>query len=128
MWTGSQWASGGFDSGSFPKLGVARTGAADLAESLNVLKLDGQLVSGLARFVGSLDPTQVQHAVKQHRCMTTRKNETISIGPVWLGGIEFHRVVEKLVGNRGQSHGGSRVSAVGSLHRIHAEGADCVDC
>ena len=60
--------------------------------------------------------------------MPARKNETVSAGPIGLGRIVFHRVVEKLVGNRGQCHGGAWVSAVGSLDRIHAKGADGVDC
>ena len=47
-----------------------------------------------------------------------RQNESISVDPVWIGGIEAHEFVKEDVGCWSQAHGGARMPRVGLEGRI----------
>jgi hypothetical protein len=42
-----------------------------------------------------------------------RENETITVGPVGVLGVEVHELVEQNVGDGGHAHGGTGVARVG---------------
>jgi hypothetical protein len=42
-----------------------------------------------------------------------RENESVSVEPVWVLGVEGHEFVEQNMGRWGQAHGGARMAGVG---------------
>lgn len=56
-----------------------------------------------------------------------REDETITIGPTGVLGVESHEAVEKDVGDWRHSHWRARVPGVGCESGIHGQEADRVD-
>jgi len=103
----AQRAGGAFNSRQHEILRVASAGAAQLTEVADVL--DGRLL--IAR--------KIQQAVDQHRAVARRKHETIAIGPVGCGWIEFEIFRPQNACDIGHAHRHPGVARVRSLHGIH---------
>ena len=95
-------------------LGVAGGAAAELPEGTEVVEL--QSVAA-----------EVEHGVEQDRGVAVGEDEPVPVGPVGLGGIMVHDPGEQHMGQRGQGHGGTRMSGVGGPGGIHGQPPDHVD-
>ena len=107
----TQGTGGGLDAGGVPILGVARRLGVELAEGLEVL--DAEVVPG-----------EVQQGVDQHGAVPVGEHEAITVGPSGVGRIMAQVVVPQDLGDVSHAHGGTRMSGLGLLDRIHAQGAD----
>ena len=87
--------------------------AVQLTESLQIV--DRKVVAG-----------EVQQSVLQHRAMAVRKDEAVAAGPLRIRRIETK--VTRPEGRRdiGHAHGHARVTGLGFLDGVHAEGTDRV--
>jgi hypothetical protein len=67
--------------------------------------------------------TQVRLDSQPNQCMEVdlRENESVSVEPVGVLGVEGHELVEKNVSNRGHAHRGTGVTRVGFGGRIDLE-------
>ena len=107
----AQGAGGGLDAGGVAVFGVARGLAVQLAEVLQLL--DRQLVTG-----------EVQQGVQQHRAVAVGQHETVAVGPLGVGRVVSQVVIPQDFRDIGHAHGGSRVTTIGLLDGVHAQGAD----
>src|SRR4029077_12080415 len=78
----------GFHAAGPAVLGVARALAVELAELLEVVKLDRRLAELLVLRVNGLDPGQVQQRIQQRRTMPGGEHEAIAVAPNGLVRIE----------------------------------------
>src|SRR5260370_20470428 len=106
---------------------MSRTLALKVPKPLNVLQLDRPLASTFVLGIHCLDTTQVQHGIQQHRSVTERENEAVSIWPDGIGGIEAQKLLPQTVNNRSHPHRRSWMPGVRRLHGIHGKSADRID-
>jgi hypothetical protein len=123
----AQGSGGRFDPGGVTKFWVASARAIQLAKFLEVLDAQGILVGDLAMLIDMLDTRKVDHRVQEHRGMAAGEDESISVVPIGIFWVVFEVMCPELVGHWSKRHRGSRVSAVGGLHSIHAKSSDGVD-
>lgn len=71
--------------------------------------------------------SQMQHSVLQGTGVAITENESIAINPGRIFARVLHDFTPQQVGHGSASHGGSRVSRVGSLGLIGRDGANGVD-
>ena len=95
-------------------LGMARGGAADFAEMLEVV--DGDL--GITR--------QPEQRIQQHRAVAGRQHEAVAVGPARLGGVELQEPGKEDGGDIGHAHRQARMARFCGFHRIHGKHADGV--
>lgn len=57
----------------------------------------------------------------RHRARHIRENESITVDPVGVLGVEAHELVEQNVSHWGHTHGGTRVARVGLGGGINLE-------
>lgn len=61
----------------------------------------------------------VRYDIEKHKVVESlRKNKSVSVGPVWVLGIEVHEFVEQDMGHWGHAHGGARMADVGFVDSI----------
>ena len=106
----AQRAGGGLDAGGVAVLGVARGLAAPGAQRLEVVELEAE-------------PGQVELGVEGDAAVPGREHEPVATGPVGVGGVVPHRLLEQGVGHRGQAHRGAGVAVADLLHGVHREHA-----
>ena len=102
-------AGGDFHSRGVPVFGVTGRIGVPLPEILDRLHGHG------------LEAGQVQQGVDQHRAMTGRQHETVTIGPIGLCGIVFHRPRPQHSCNIGHAHRHTLVARLCPMHRIHRQ-------
>ena len=120
-------SGGGFDARGPAIFGVARAAAVVLAEGLDVGKAYRLAALLLVGGLGRLDPRQMDQAVEQHGRVATRENKPVASRPVRVGRVIIHRFLPDGIGDRCESHRGSRMAAVCGLHPVHGQGTNCVD-
>ena len=92
--------------------GMAGRAAAELAKALQLI--DRHL--GIAR--------QIEQRIKQHRAMTGREHETVAVGPLGMGGIEFEKALEQHRRRDRHAHGHPGMPRRRLLHGIHGQRTD----
>lgn len=91
--------SGDLNAGGVVGLWVTGADAVDGAEGLQVIERDAVA-------------EEVQEGILQHAAVAVGQDETISVGPVGVLGVELHELVEEDVGSRRQAHGRTRMAGV----------------
>jgi hypothetical protein len=69
----------------------------------------------------------VKRGVKKHGSMAGGKNEAVSIGPEWIGGIVIQEIVPQLVNHGSETHGRAGMPRIGFLHGVNGKSADGID-
>ncbi len=110
----AQRAGGGLDAGGVAVLRVARRLAAPRAQRLDVVELE-------------TPPAEEQLEVERERRVTARQHEPVAAGPVRVGGVVPHHLLEQQVRRRRQAHGGAGVAVADLLDGVHGQHADRVD-
>jgi hypothetical protein len=100
-----------FDAGSVANLGVARSPRAELAELLQVVERE-------------VVAAEMQQGVKQHRAVSVREDEAVTVGPAGIGRVMAQVAAPEYFRDFGHPHRHPWVTGVGLLHRVHREGAD----
>jgi hypothetical protein len=54
----------------------------------------------------------VEQSILEHAAVAVGENETITVGPVRVLGVEVHELVEQNVGHGGHTHRGTGVTGV----------------
>lgn len=93
---GTERSGRGFDAGSMPDLRVPRGLGAELPEILDIVEAD-------------VVAAQVQHRIQQHRGMSDREHEAITIGPVGRCRVVLQVLREEHVSCGSQRHRRTRV-------------------
>ncbi len=109
----AQRAGGGLDAGRVAEFRVAGGGAAELPEVFQVVQADA--VAG-----------QVQQAVEQHGAVAVGEHEPVAVDPVRVGRVVLQEAAPQHFGDIRHAHGGARVTRLGFLYRIHAQGTDSI--
>src|SRR5271156_2342811 len=86
-----KWPGGDLDAGGQATLGMTRRFAPPLSEMLDLL--EGQVVTG-----------KIQQAVQQHRPMSSRQYETITVEPLGVPRIMLEKLRPKSVGHGSGAH------------------------
>src|SRR5579872_111848 len=107
-------SGGGLDSRQIAMLGMAGARAADLAEIFDLI----QRRSGIAG--------EIEQRIQQHRAMPGRQHETVAVGPLGIGGIEFQELRKKNGGSVRHSHRQPGMAGFRLFDGIHRESADGV--
>jgi hypothetical protein len=102
----------GLDAGGVAIFGMAGGAAADFAEMPDLL-------DGHVRIAG-----EIEQGIEQHRAMPGRKHETVAVGPVRLGRVEFQKARKENGGDIGHPHRQAGMAGLGVLHGVHREKAD----
>jgi hypothetical protein len=110
----TEGTSGNLDSGSVVSLGVTRSTAVNGSESLQVIHAE-------------VVTEQMEESILKHAAVSVRENETVTVQPVRVLGVEVKELVEQNVSNWGHSHGSTRVSRVAVSCRIGRKDTDGVD-
>ncbi len=110
----AEGAGRGLDAGGVAVFGMARRAGAELAEPLQLVQLH-------LRVAG-----EIEQCVEQHRAVAGGEHETVAVGPVGVGGIEFEEAREQHGSDVGHAHGHAGMAGIGLLHRVHGERSDGV--
>ena len=108
----SQWTGGHFDARRVAMLGMAGGFGAHLAEVFEFIK--GQ----------ALDACQIEQRIKQHRAMSGRQDETVTIQPLRSSGIKGQKTGKQHGRHIGSAHRQARMSGFGFFHAIHGKRTD----
>ena len=103
----SERSGGDFDALRMAEFRVARRFRAHLAEILQIIKRHA-LCAG-----------EVQKRIEQHGAVTGGEDETITIRPCGIGGIEFQKAGKKHRCNIGSAHRQAGMTGFGLLDAIH---------
>ena len=106
---------------------MARAVGIQLAEGLQVIEGDRGPAEHLVVGVHRPDAGQVQQRPQQRRGVPLRQHEAVPVRPDRITRVEAEEALPQRVGDRGHTHRGSRVTRVGLLNRVHAQGPDGVD-
>ena len=109
-----QRASGAFDAFKLDIFWMACTRAVQLAEIADVVDRRAGITA------------EIKRRISQHRAMTSREYETISVCPFWRRSIIFQIFGVKNSSHIGHAHRHSRVAAIGCLDSVHRKRANCV--
>ena len=104
----------GLDAGAVAVFRVARRGAAELAEALD-----------LAHFHAGI-AGQVQQAVKQHRAMAGGEHEPVPVRPVGRAGVVTQIACEQHGRHVRHAHRHARMAGVRLLHGVHRKRAQSI--
>ena len=107
----AQGTGGGLHARRIAVFGVSGGLGVQLTEILQVV--DGQIVPG-----------QMQQGVDQHGAVAVGEDEAVTVGPLGVGRVVLHVVVPQNLGDIGHAHGRARMTGVGFLDRVHAQGTD----
>ena len=99
-----------FDSGGEVRLGMPRSPAVDLPESLDLLHGDGRIVCNSSLSVDRAHSRQVKRGVEKHRGVPGGQNETVTIWPGGIRRIVAEEALPQRVDHRRQTHGGAGVT------------------
>src|SRR5690348_5392666 len=69
----------------------------------------------------------MQQSVKQHRRVTSREHEAVTVRPDRIGGVEIQPLLPKAVSDGCHAHGGAWMAGLRFLYRINRKSADRVD-
>ena len=72
---------------------MASAWTVQLAKVLNVFDGDRFVAGHLAMRVDTLNSSQMNHRIEQHRCVATGKYKAIAVRPFWV-----HRIITKRPG------------------------------
>jgi hypothetical protein len=101
---------GGLDAGGVPELGVARSLAAPGAQRLEVVDLEPEA-------------GEVELGVQGDAGVAAGQHEPVPPGPVRVGRIVSHHLLEQHVGDRREAHRRTGVAVADLLHRVHRQHA-----
>ncbi len=118
----------GLDARCLTKFRMARARAVPLTKIADVVQRNGGAIQGVSRCVHLLDTSHVQQGVEQHGGVSAAEHEAVARGPVGSCRVVTQKFVPQRVRHRCQSHRRSRMAAIGSLHTVHGQGADGVNC
>ncbi len=107
-------AGGRLDAGHMAIFGVPGAGAAQLAETADVVER------------GLRVARQEQQRIEQHRAVAGRQHEAVAVGPMGGRRIEFEELGEQNGRRIGHAHRHAGMAGFGGLDRIHRQGADRV--
>mmetsp|Transcript_4707 Transcript_4707/g.9941 ORF Transcript_4707/g.9941 Transcript_4707/m.9941 type:complete len:286 (-) Transcript_4707:92-949(-) len=110
--SGSERSSGAFNSGG----GVLRVGELRMSGSLGVV-----LTEVLELVDGEIESSEVQPGVKEHRSMSSRKDESVAVNPSGVLGIVLHLGSVKSGSNLSTSKGKTHVSRVCGSDGVHCK-------
>lgn len=79
-----------------------------------------QLAEVFQFFHRQIIASEVQQAIDQHRAVTIRQDETVTISPVWIGWIMVQVITPQNFGNICHAHRGAGVAGIRFLHCVHA--------
>ena len=71
--------------------------------------------------------TEVELDVERQAGVAAREHEAVTAGPVRIGGVVPHDLLEQQVRRGGQAHGRAGVAVADLLHGVHRQDADRVD-
>src|SRR2546426_9988177 len=77
----AEGAGGGLDPRGPAVFGVTRTFTVELAKAFDIVELHRKFTESLILRVDGLHPSEMQHRIQQHRGVTDRQNEAVTIGP-----------------------------------------------
>jgi len=92
--------------------------AIELAEALDVLQLDRELAQGLVLGVDRFRARKMQQRVEQHRGVTGRQNEPVTVRPDRILGIEAQEFLPQRIGHRRHRHRRAGVARTGLLDSV----------
>src|SRR5262249_23154822 len=101
--------------------------AVELPESTNVIERHRWFTQRFVVGVHGSCAAKMERRPQQHRSMTVRKNETISIGPYRILGIEAQHPIPDRIDQRRQRHWCTWVSGLGLLNGVDRKSANSVD-
>ena len=110
----AQRAGGGLDAGGVAVLRVARGLGAPGPQRLEVVELEAPA-------------TEVELDVERQARVPARQDEAVTAGPVGVGRVVPHDLLEQQVRRGGEAHGRARVAVADLLHRVHREHTHGVD-
>ena len=120
-------AGGGLDAGGHAVFGVTGGVGSRLAEALDVVHRDGEVIHLLTVVIDRFHLAQMQHRIEQHRSMACRQNKAITVRPKRVFRIVAQALGPQVVGGGCHSHRGAGMARVRLLDRIDRERADRVD-
>ena len=100
--------------GVFAEFRVAGGGGMELAEAL-------QRVDAHAGMAG-----EMQQGIEQHGAMAGGEHETVAVGPVRVGGVEFQEARPQRGGGVGHAHGHAGMAGFGGFDGVDGKRADGV--
>src|SRR5262249_50091076 len=101
--------------------------AVKLAEMPDIVERDRRLSHGFILGVDSLYSGEMKHGPQQHRGVTIRQHEAITIGPDRILWIEAEDAIPDRVDKWSQRHGCAGMSGLSLLHGVDRKRADGVD-
>ncbi len=110
----AQRAGGGLDAGGVAELRVAGGLGAPGAQRLEVVELESPAA-------------EVELDVERQAGVAAREHEAVAAGPVRVGGVVPHDLLEQEVRRGGEAHGRAGVAVADLLHGVHRQDADRVD-
>src|SRR5690242_10604026 len=99
---------------------MPRTFAVKLAKPFEVIEFHGKLSQGLIVGVYGFYPREMQHGIKQSRCMSHGEHEAVTVWPDRVFWVKTQKTLPYGVYDRGHGHGGPGMSGVGLLHSVNA--------
>src|SRR6516164_2716032 len=105
---------------------MARTSTFELSETLQIIQGNGQLAQGFILPVYRLHTSEVQNGIQQGGGMSGGENESVTIGPDWVGGIKSEKLLPQHVNDWRHSHRSPWMTGVRLLDSIDAKRPDCV--
>src|SRR5215470_15745814 len=95
--------------------------AVELAKTTDIVERNRRFSQRFIAAIDSLDGGEMENRPQQHRRMTIRQYETITIGPDRILWIEAENPIPDGIDERGEGHGRGGMSRVGLLHSVHGE-------
>ena len=123
----AQWAGCRLDARGQSVFGMAGAFPVKLAKLFDVLEAYGGRFENSVSAIDCLYACEMEHCVQQHRCMTVRKYESITIGPYRIVRIEAQEALPQCVHDRSERHWRARMSGICLLHSIDGKRAYRVD-
>mmetsp|Transcript_1562 Transcript_1562/g.2869 ORF Transcript_1562/g.2869 Transcript_1562/m.2869 type:complete len:256 (-) Transcript_1562:65-832(-) len=114
-------SSGGLHTGRPAVLGMASAARMKLAEGFEIIHAHGLAVAHLVVGGDGFNSRQVHGGVEEHGGVAEAQDESIAVGPDWIGWVESKELGPDSVGDRRHGHWSSRMSAVRLLNSVHGK-------